>query len=256
MWRLFVAIGAATLGLGAIVSGAFITSAKVALPAGQPEPSVLLHQTIGLLAIALCALFAVAGRTQRIASAIALAALIASAAIGWNHPLSHGAASWHATTAHLFTASIAIVLATRASSSVIPAGRFISLRPAAMATPIAVFLQIVMGALYRHEVTGILPHMLGAMVVALLAMIVSAVVLQNFPHVPELKRAGALLISVVILQVVLGIAVFIMLLLNVSNTASFVWTATAHAMTGTLALGASVLMAIEIRRRLVAGATA
>ena len=249
-----LAIGAALLGLAAIVSGAFITSAKIALPPGQPEPGVLVHQVIGLLAIGLCLLLvAVSGRAQRIAAVGALAALIASAAIGWTHPLSHGAAVWHATMAHLFTASMGMALLTAPPVSTVPAGRFMALRPAAAATPIAVFFQIVMGALYRHEVTGILPHMLGAMVVALLAMIVSALVVQHFSHVRELKRAAALLISLVILQVVLGIAVFIMLLLNVSNTTAFVWTATAHATSGTLVFAASVLVAIEIYRRLVPG---
>jgi len=248
-----LAIGAALLGLAAIVSGAFITSAKIALPPGQPEPGVLVHQVIGLLAIGLCLLLvAVSGRAQRIAAVGALAALIASAAIGWTHPLSHGAAVWHATMAHLFTAMV-MALLTAPPVSTVPAGRFMALRPAAAATPIAVFFQIVMGALYRHEVTGILPHMLGAMVVALLAMIVSALVVQHFSHVRELKRAAALLISLVILQVVLGIAVFIMLLLNVSNTTAFVWTATAHATSGTLVFAASVLVAIEIYRRLVPG---
>jgi hypothetical protein len=41
--------------------------------------------------------------------------------------------------------------------------------------------------------------------------------------------------------------VFIMLLLEVGNTAAFVWTATAHVTVGSLALATSVWMAMQAR---------
>jgi heme A synthase len=148
---------------------------------------------------------------------------------------------------------LALVLATPGWNQPVqpvPAGSFSALRPAAIATPFAVFTQIVLGALYRHQVTGIMPHMLMAMVVALLTLVVSAVVLQNFSESAELKRAAALLLSAVLLQVCLGIAVFLLLLLNGSDTVAFLWLATAHVTTGTLVLATSILMAIEARRRL------
>lgn len=245
MWNRRMAVAAAIAGLGALVSGAYITSTKVALAPGQPEPSVTLHVILAFLAMGVCAAL-VAFSAARIWPACALAALIASAATGWNHPLSHGAAVWHAATAHLFTAGIAITLVFLLRGKkppAIPAG---ALRTAAILTPFAVFGQIVMGALYRHQVTSIMPHMLGAMVVAGLTLVVSAVVLQNFPNAPELRRSATLLISAVLLQVLLGVTVFILLLLNLSGSAVFVWTATAHVTTGTLVLAASILMAIEI----------
>lgn len=249
---------AAIAGLAAIVSGAFITSTNVALPAGHAESGVGVHRAIALLAIAVLCAGIVAVRSTgaaRIALGTALVSLIASAAIGWNYPLSPGAAVWHAALAHLFTAAIAVALVLGSSThpaNPLPAGSYSGLRPAAMAMPPAVFTQIVLGALYRHQIAGIMPHMLGAMVAALLTMIVSAIVLQYFSERAELKRAAALLICAVLVQVCLGISVFILLLLNVSDTPAFVWIATAHVTVGTLVLASSVFAALEIRRHLAA----
>ncbi len=251
MWKR-IAQAAAIAGLAAIVSGAFITSSDVAAPQGHPETGVVPHMVIAFLAIALVFSAAFQG-AQRILAWAAVLCLAAGAAIGWNYPLSPGAAVWHAAFAHLFVASLTVVLVARTWSgpaNPLDIGAHRGLRQAALITPAAVFAQIVFGALYRHQITGIMPHMLGAMVVALLTMIVAAIVLQHFSQSRELKRAAILLISAVLLQVVLGISVFMMLLLNLSATAAFVWTATAHVTVGTLVFAASVVMAMEAWRHL------
>lgn len=249
-------LAAAMVGLIAIVSGAFITSTKVAFEPSQPEPSAGAHRAVALLAIGLMCVTIAARRpagAERVATFAALASLIASAATGWTPALSPAAAVCHAAFAHLFTASITATLVMTISSwnrtpVRLVAGSWSALRPAAIAAPGAVFGQIVLGALYRHELTGVMPHMLGAMVVALLTMAVSAIVLQHFSESPDLKRAATLLISAVLLQVCLGIAVFTMLLLNVRDSEAFLWLATAHVTTGTLVLAASVLMAMQVAR--------
>jgi hypothetical protein len=53
-----------------------------------------------------------------------------------------------------------------------------------------------------------------------------------------------------------GIAVFVMLLLNVENTPAFVTITTAHVTVGTLVLAAGVLLAIEASRHLSPGGSA
>ncbi len=247
---------AAIVGLAAIVSGAFITSTNVALPQGQPQAGVGVHRAIALAAIAavlFATFFATFRGAQRLAVWIAWGALIASAAIGWNYPLSPGAAVLHAALAQIFVAAITVALVAASwnkPAAPLEAGAHRGLRQAALITPAAAFAQIVFGALYRHQITGIMPHMLGAMIVALLTMIVSAIVLQHFSQSRELKRAAILLISAVLVQVLLGISTFIMLLLNLSATPVFVWTATAHVTVGTLVFAASVLMAMEAWRNL------
>jgi heme A synthase len=246
-------LAAAIVGLSAIVSGAFITSTKIALQPGRPEPGADAHRAVALFAIG-CVCAAIIARRpagiERTATFLALASLIASAASGWKPPLSPSAAVCHAVFAHLFTASITIALVMTTSSwnrtpVRVATGSWSVLRPAAIAAPAVVFGQIVLGALYRQELTGVMPHMLGAMIVALLTMTVSAIVLQHFSKSPDLKRAATLLISAVLLQVCLGIAVFTMLLLNVRDTQAFLWLATAHVTTGTLVLAASVVMAMQ-----------
>ncbi len=255
MWSVRCAWAAAAIGLAAIVSGAFITSTKVALEPNQGDPGVGVHRVIALAAIAMLCVALAASEPPRIALGIALAALLASAATGWNHPLSPGVAVWHAALAHLFSGSIAtaLLMATPSWSKPaepIDAGEWKLLRPAAIAAPFAVFGQIVMGSLYRHQLTGILPHMLGAMVVALLTLVVSALVLQHFAERAELKRAAALLLSAVLLQICLGITTFVLVLLNVTGTSAFVWIATSHVTVGTLVFAATILMAIEVSRNL------
>jgi hypothetical protein len=71
-----------------------------------------------------------------------------------------------------------------------------------------------MGALYRHQILGVMPHMLGAMVVAILALVVSMTLIQHFGDQPQLKSSATGLITVVLAQVCLGIAAFLMLLLG------------------------------------------
>ena len=257
MWGFRLTVAAAIGVLGTIVSGAFITSAKVALQSGQPEPGVGAHRIIALLAVGLACAALIAGTRswrKRIAAASGLVSLIASASIGWRHPLSPGVAVWHAALSHLSTASLAVALIVPSAPNLqaipLAVGPWTALRPAAVVTPIVVFAQIVMGALYRHQVTGIMPHMLGAMVVALLTMVVSVVVLQHFSESGALRQPATVLISAALLQICLGIAVFLMLLLNLSNTAAFVWIATAHVTTGTLVFAASILMAERAWRSL------
>ena len=245
---------AAIAGLAAIVSGAYVTSVAVAVQPGLAQPNLELHRIIAFLAIAagIAVLLARPRSRQLHGLVAALIALIASATVGWNHPLSPAAAVAHASASHIFTAAVAFALIaeTAPPKEAIPAGSWTALRPVALWTPAAVFVQIVLGALYRHQITGIMPHMLGAMVVALLTIVVSAILLQHFSQSPALKRAAALLMTAVLLQICLGIAVFLLLLLNASNTSAFVWLATAHVTTGTLVFAASILMSIEVRRNL------
>src|SRR5579883_2489150 len=227
-----LAAAAAILGLAAIVSGALLTSIGVSLQPGQAAPRPDAHRVIAITAIALVIAAIVWGRSRAALSG-ALLALLASAAVGWNFPLSPAAAVAHAALAHLFAA-----------------GPFAALRPASLWAPPAVFTQIVMGALYRHQITGIMPHMLGAMAVALLTIVISAILLQNFSASKPLRRAAIALMTAVLVQICFGIAVFLLLLLNAGDTQAFLWLATAHVATGTLVLAASILTAIEVRRHL------
>lgn len=250
LYRAAIAMTAADL--IAVISGAFVTSSKVALQPGQPEPNPAVHIYIALAVLILALGFAIWAR--RLTAWLAFAALALAGAIAAKSTMAPSALVWHALFAHVSIALITATAVLAAPSWSEPAkpidAASKALRPAALATPPAVLIQIALGALYRHQITGIMPHMLGAMLVALLALLVSVTLLQQFPDHPQLKRPAALLISVILLQVCLGVAVFILLLLGAGNTAAFAWTATAHVTVGTLAFAASTILALQAARHL------
>ena len=224
-----IALAAALLG---IVSGAYLFSAK---------QGAAVHIALAAAAFAIAILLAI--RDSKAWAAVA--ALAIAAAIGWLRP---EAAVWHAALAQLGVACVALSLVPSKKIDPISPGQWTALRPAALFTPVAIFIQIVMGAMFRHQETGIMPHMMGAMVVALLALVVSVVILQHFGERRELKIPAAILITVVILQVCLGISAFVLLLLESNSTPVYASIATAHVTVGSIALAASVVMAIQVRR--------
>jgi hypothetical protein len=118
-----------------------------------------------------------------------------------------------------------------------------------------VFLQIALGAAYRHDMTSVMPHMAVAMGVAFLALIVSSVVLQNFSRPTSLRRAAGVLISIVLTQVSLGITAFVLLVLNTAGTLAFVAVTVGHVAVGAATLASSVVMADARLAKRLAGSS-
>jgi hypothetical protein len=233
-----------------IATGAFQSSSRIALNLAQLGA---VHVVVGL-----GVLFPVLGlclwvKIGRGAVWVAFGGLVLSGATGWIAPASPARIVWHAIFSQLALALItAAGVVTSASWSqpakAVSAGSWKVVRPAALATPPIVLLQIAMGALYRHQIFGVMPHMLGAMVVAILTMVVSMILIQHFSDQPQLKSAATLLIAVVLTQVCLGIAAFLMLLLGAGNIPAFVWLTTGHVCVGSLTLAASVVAAMQVQR--------
>lgn len=256
----------AAFALIAIISGAVITSSEVvarqaqtaATPIGEGPHRIL---SIALIALSLGgAIWMSAMKSPAFARALAWAGfltLVADAALGWSAaPLSPSLGTFHAFLAHLFFA-IAVTIAVLTSANWnreperVDDGGWSFLRPIALATPPVAFIQIGLGAAYRHQAMGILWHMAGAMVVALMALIVSAVVLQNFPGPAPLRHAATALITIVLAQVCLGIAAFLMLVLNVAGSMVFFVITVGHVTIGAATLAASIIMAMQVWRSLV-----
>jgi hypothetical protein len=249
----------ALFAFAAVLSGAFITSSQIVSGKAQVLPNSDLHSgiaiTLAVLTLGLGVQLSAsnAGRSLQVLIWSGFAALAIDGALGWRLPsLTPFWLVLHACLGHAFLACIApIALMTSrqwrrdADSSLTSASAY--LRPLATATPPAVFVQITLGAMYRYQIAGILPHMAGAAIVALLTLGISGAVLQNHPH-SNLRSMATALISIVLAQTCLGIAVFIMLILGAGSTMAFAWIATAHVSIGSLTLAASVVMAIRIRR--------
>lgn len=247
-----LAILAAVLALLSIATGAFVTSQN--LPEGEHFSLVSpgLHRLAGEMAVVM--LLVVAGGIfssailQRLRAFAGIAVALGAAA-----GFTYGMPVLHAFVAQLLFASLAcLVLFTSASWEKGPetfeAKRWPKLVPLASTTPLLVMLQVSLGAAYRHKVFGVMPHMGGAMLVALAVLGICVFVMQNLPENRTLGRASALALTVTLIQVTLGVAVFVMGLLDVDNTLAAIISAAAHVSTGALTLAASCILALQIRR--------
>ena len=123
-----------------------------------------------------------------------------------------------------------------------------SMRSLAIALPVFVLAQIALGAGFRHRAIGILPHILGAMIVSFLILVAGVFVLHQFPTHPALRPAAVALLAIACLQVGLGILAYVARL-NASEYPLFMVLSTvAHVAVGALTLAASIVFAIQIRR--------
>jgi heme A synthase len=123
-----------------------------------------------------------------------------------------------------------------------------SLRSLAIVTPVLVVGQTVLGAAFRHKAMSVMPHIIGAMVVALVILLVCMFVNQQFPVHRSLRPAANALMAIAFTQVFLGITAFTMRLVNDKSTAPLVISTVAHVAVGGMTLAASIVLAIQIRR--------
>jgi heme A synthase len=252
------------LAVAAIVTGAIITSTEVAARQTQsavsPIVSLTVHEalsialTLFVLGLAIWISRSGAPGWLRTVAWSAIVTLGIDAALGWQKlPLTANIAVLHALLAHIFF-SLAVVIAVGTSASwnslpeQVDGSIKAFLRPLAVVIPPVVFLQITLGATYRHDITSVMPHMAIAMGVAFLALIGSSVVLQNFPRPVTMRHSAVALISLVLTQVCLGIGAFVMLVLNGAGSLYFVAVTVGHVLIGASTLAASVVMAMQVRR--------
>jgi len=121
------------------------------------------------------------------------------------------------------------------------------MRPLAALTAGTIFLQLILGAAFRHKGTGIAPHLVGAGVVTLLVVWTSRTVVRRYSEAPALRRAAWLLALLLGLQLLLGAAAYWAVLLAREYPQPVlltVWPTVAHVAVGALTLAASVLLVL------------
>lgn len=163
-------------------------------------------------------------------------------------PLQASVRIFHALLAQLFfSATVAIAVFTSASWDCAPepAGKAPQLRFLAMAAPVVVMLQIVLGTAFRHGVMGLGPHLLWALFVGIFLIPVIAAIFATGR--PELRSAGVALGVIVAVQILLGFTVFTMQAVEADPTVLIVATSI-HAAIGSFTLAATVTVAILVRR--------
>lgn len=241
----------AALALIVIALGAFLTSEIRTLP-GAPAPSTVtapsleqVHRIAGY-AVGILTL----GLTIWAAN---LAGLLALGAVF--DLLFPGMPVLHAFGAPVYFATvIAVAVQTSKSWQAGPQpveSQWKPLRPLGMAVPFFVLLQIWLGAEFRHNAMGVLWHILNAMIVLLVILIAGVFVLRQYPEHAALRPAALALVIFAGIQVLLGFAVYLVLLMSSENNPGLIVTGVLHVVNGVLTLAASVVFAMQIQRNLI-----
>jgi hypothetical protein len=243
---LALALVVSTLAL--ILSGA----AQLGSAAGEP------HRGLSGLVAVLTIVTTAAVWTQqpawlRVVAAGCLAAVVALGVLGFIMSGSPWAIVLHACLSHAFFAgTVALSVATsalwqRAAARVADTGSP-SLRTLGLAVPIAVFLQIFLGAIYRHANQPVWPHLTGSLIVGCVLLYTGMVVLETHAEHPALKLAAQVLVGVTVAQIALGLGAFLGRVMAADHLSPEWWMSAArmlHVATGAATLGASVAYALQ-----------
>ncbi len=117
-------------------------------------------------------------------------------------------------------------------------------------TPPAILLQVFMGAMYRHAITNVALHVVGAMFVGGLIMF-AGISVMILPGVGKaLRRVSGALLGVTVVQFMLGIYAYVSRITAEENgvVAGISHVAVSHIVTGGLTMGLSVVLAILVYR--------
>jgi heme A synthase len=181
---------------------------------------------------------------------IALGILAAEALLGRLALLSTAARVTHSLLAQLFF-SITVVIVVFTSSGWQHNPKQVegtsSLRYLANIAPALVLAQVALGVAFRHGVASVMPHILGAFVVALLIVGVAMPAI-NRPEHAALRPAGMSLLAVTLLQVFLGLALFTIMGFDNIDPLIVILAVLAHTIAGALTLALSIVMALMVWR--------
>ena len=114
-----------------------------------------------------------------------------------------------------------------------------------------VWVQLILGAAFRHSGIKLLPHLIGACVVAAMLCWTIVRVLTRYGRVDHLRRPAQLLLGLLMLQLGLGFCAYLTRLVwghdAVQPMQVMVASTVAHVAGGALVLAASVVLAIQAR---------
>ncbi|HUO59200.1 MAG TPA: COX15/CtaA family protein [Candidatus Acidoferrales bacterium] len=119
-------------------------------------------------------------------------------------------------------------------------------------TIIAIWLQLILGAAFRHSGMKLLPHLIGAVVVVTIVHVDAIGAIKRFREVPQVKKPATALLMLIGIQVVFGIGAYITRVILSPGAPkpleSMVATTVAHVAGGALVLATAVALAIQIHR--------
>jgi cytochrome c oxidase assembly protein subunit 15 len=227
----------------------------------------LMAGTVAILTLVLAILLARSGsRFLRNLGLTALILVIAQAVLGGLRVLFHNpalTATIHAILAQIFFVTvISLTLFTsqwwNSSRTKFDDPSSPPLRTLSAVTAAAIFVQLILGAGFRHGAFQILPHIIGAFLVLFLAIWTGRTVRVRFGTVKHLRRWGILLTSFIGTQFLLGIAAYWAVVQEIKAqqpTTTYVILTVAHVLVGALTLAASVVLALSAFRAINGNAT-
>jgi cytochrome c oxidase assembly protein subunit 15 len=122
----------------------------------------------------------------------------------------------------------------------------------ALLTVSAVWLQLIMGAAFRHSGIRLLPHLIGAVVVFCMVNWLAITTLRRHRAIPQLATPASLLLVLLGVQISLGVASYITRVVWSQGAsaplASMIVATVAHVACGALVLVTAVVLAIQIHR--------
>ncbi|MCI0355898.1 MAG: COX15/CtaA family protein [Acidobacteria bacterium] len=167
----------------------------------------------------------------------------------------------HATLGQIFFCAV-VLMALFTSRSWLERGRRELLdvrRPRLLTlcrlTAAAVFVQLILGAAFRHSALKLVPHLLLAAVVTVLAMWTAMRALAGYSTIAALRRPAVLLMSLLVTQLALGFAAYLTRVEWGADAPqpllSMVVSTVAHVAVGALLLTTSVVLVTQAQRHLV-----
>ncbi|MFN0106661.1 MAG: hypothetical protein ACKV2U_31775 [Bryobacteraceae bacterium] len=252
-----LAVGTACCALAAVVTGARLTSLN-SLPGMDIAIWTGLHRGLSTLAAAggLALAFSVTGGLRGwLLGSVLLAALpggMLEAKV-----FAHSAGLVHAVAASIMT-SVCAVAALRLGpswrgepSATVPDEGSPSLAALARVTWIGLLIQTALGALYRHQIVGLLPHVAGAMLVMGMVMYAGIAAFSTDQAPAAVKRPALLLLIMTGVQMLIGLGAYLYRIEfkeQATGLAAMLTFTMIHVAVGALTTACCALMGMQITR--------
>lgn len=114
------------------------------------------------------------------------------------------------------------------------------------------YVQLVLGGMFRHHGMSWWPHVLNAVAVALILTWTAVRALVEFPTIQAIRRPAMLVLFILVIQLMLGFAAFLTRIVWVGEQANntMVFTTVAHTSVGALLLATASVLTIQVWRHI------
>jgi heme a synthase len=125
------------------------------------------------------------------------------------------------------------------------------LRRLCVLTTASIYMQLILGAALRHSKSGVILHVLGALVVTFFLIWVVATIYKSYLNASSLFHTAVVLSGLLVVQLFLGLGSYLVRLAareDVQPALSTVTITTAHVAVGALALATSLILTLQSYR--------